>query len=209
MFFPRGARKAPLLVGALSRKPRWATAMAFCVLLAVALTPLVDWLSFRQGRWAGEPRPSSFEEWEQWTAGESPRPPQVNPNYDTTAKGVVFGLFPDRLQLGGKTIVGEAKLEEIKKEVASRRGGFVPTIELYDRDLQAADFSGADLRGVNLDGTVIRGANLMAARLDEASLGGAQLQGADLTFAQLQGADLSSRSYRALTLLRRSCRGPT
>ena len=60
-FFPRGVRKAPLVLGALSRKPRWAAAMAFCVLLAVALAPLVDWLSFQQGRWAGEPRPSSFE----------------------------------------------------------------------------------------------------------------------------------------------------
>ena len=43
-FFPRGVRKAPLVLGALSRKPRWATAMAFCVLLAVGLGPLVDWL---------------------------------------------------------------------------------------------------------------------------------------------------------------------
>ena len=31
-FFPRGVRKAPLVLGALSRKPRWATAIAFCVL---------------------------------------------------------------------------------------------------------------------------------------------------------------------------------
>jgi hypothetical protein len=29
-FFPRGLRKAPLVLGTLNRKPRWATAMAFC-----------------------------------------------------------------------------------------------------------------------------------------------------------------------------------
>jgi hypothetical protein len=60
-FFPRGARKAPLVLGALGPKPRWATVMAFCILLTVALAPAVEWLSFRQGRWAGEPRPSSFK----------------------------------------------------------------------------------------------------------------------------------------------------
>ena len=38
-FFPRGFSKAPLVLGALSRKPRWAAAMAFCVLLAVVLAP--------------------------------------------------------------------------------------------------------------------------------------------------------------------------
>ena len=76
-FFPRGVRKAPLVLGALSRKPRWATAMAFCVLLAVVLVPLVDWLSLQQGRWAGEPRPSSWQEWEQWMTGERPRSPKL------------------------------------------------------------------------------------------------------------------------------------
>ena len=67
-FFPRGVRKAPLVLGAFSRKLRWATAMAFCVVLAVALAPLVDWLSFKEGRWAGEPWPS-FKDW-RWWAGE-------------------------------------------------------------------------------------------------------------------------------------------
>src|SRR4029077_17664872 len=64
-FFPRGVRKAPLVLGALNRKPRWATAMAFCILLAVALIPLIDWLSFQQGRWAGEPQ-VAFATWRWW-----------------------------------------------------------------------------------------------------------------------------------------------
>ena len=90
--FPRGVRKAPLVLGALNRKPRWATATAFCLLLAVALTPLVDWLSFRQGRWAGEPRPSSVAEWGQWMEGTPPPSGKVSPNYAATANGVVFAV---------------------------------------------------------------------------------------------------------------------
>ncbi len=156
-FFPRGVRKAPLVLGALSRKPRWATAMAFCVLLAVALAPLVDWLSFQQGRWAGEPRPSPRRNGGSGWRGSRPVP-EVNPDYAATENGVVFGLFPDRLKLASETIVGEEKLEKTKKEIASRGGDFVPTIKLDGRDLQAADLSGADLRGVSLNDAAMQGA---------------------------------------------------
>ena len=169
-FFPRGVRKAPLVLGALSRKPRWATAVAFCVLLAVGLAPLVDWLSFRQGRWAGEPRPSSVKEWALWMGGEPSRLPDINPDYSRTANGVVFGLFPDRLKLASETIVGKEKLDKTEEEIASRGGDFVPTIKLDERDLQAADLSGTDLRGVSLNGAAIQGANLVATRLDGARL---------------------------------------
>jgi hypothetical protein len=62
-FFPRGVRNAPLVLGTLPRKRRWAAGMAFCVLLAAVMWPLSYWLSFREGRWAGEPRPASVAEW--------------------------------------------------------------------------------------------------------------------------------------------------
>ena len=199
-FFPRGVRKAPLVFGALGRKPRWATAMAFCALLAVALSPLVDWLSFRQGRWAGEPRPSSFQEWEQWIAGKRPPLPDANPDYDTTEKGVVFGLFPDRLELGDETIVGEKTLEETKKEMTSR-GDFVSTLKFDGRDLQAAVLRRADLRGVSLLEAVLRGADLKLARLDGATLIFAQLQGAVLSDADLQGAVLRLAQLQGADLL--------
>jgi uncharacterized protein YjbI with pentapeptide repeats len=197
-FYPGGLWKGPLVLGALDRKPRWA--MAFCVLLAVALAPLVEWLSFRQGRWAGEPRPSSFMEWRQWMAGERPPLPDVNPDYAATAKGVVFGWFPDRLQLISETIVGETKLEEIKKEIASRGGDFVPTIKLDGRDLQAAVLSGADLRGVSLNGAAMQGSELEDARLDGAACIGLILRGADLTRAQLQAAGLTNSQLQGANL---------
>jgi uncharacterized protein YjbI with pentapeptide repeats len=190
-FFPRGIKKAPLVLGALNRKPRWATAMAFCLLLAVALAPPVDWLSFQQGRWSGEPRPSSVAEWGWWMAGESTPLPQMNLDYyKATANGIVFGLFPDRLELANESIVGKEKLEKTKEEIASRGGDFVPTIKLDGRDLQAANLSGADLRGVSLDSAIVRGAHLGRARLDSALLYSAQLQGTELGDAQLQGANL-------------------
>jgi uncharacterized protein YjbI with pentapeptide repeats len=191
-FFPRGARKAPLVLGALSRKPRWATAMAFCALLAVGLVPLAYWLSFQQGRWAGEPRPSSIAEWGQWMAGKPPTLPEVGPDYAATEKGVVFGIFPDRLKLANETIVGEKTVEETKKEIISRGGDFVPTIKLDFRDLQAAVFVGADLREVSLNWAAMQGATLTLARLDGASLLSARLRGADLNGAQLQGDLLHS-----------------
>jgi Pentapeptide repeats (8 copies) len=165
-FFPRGARKAPLVLGSISRKPRWMAAMAFCVLLTIALAPLVDWLSFNEGRWAGEPTPSSSAEWGQWMAGSRPEFAESNPNYAATKNGVVFGLFPDRLNLLDETVVGEKLLDETKREMASRSGDFVPTIKLDRRDLQAAELSGADLRGVSLSDAAIQGANLHSARLE-------------------------------------------
>ena len=132
-FFPRGVRKAPLVLGALRPKPRWATAIVFCVLLAAGLSPLVHWLSFQQGRWAGEPRASSFKEWAQWMEGKPPPSPKIAPDYASTANGVVFGLFPDRLTiLPSEKIVDEELLEKTKKEIASRGGQYVPTIN-FDR----------------------------------------------------------------------------
>jgi uncharacterized protein YjbI with pentapeptide repeats len=199
-FFPRGLRKAPLVLGALSRKPRWATAMAFCVLLAVALAPLVDWLSFRQGHWAGEPWPSSIAEWQRWMAGRPAPFADVDPDYQATKNGVVFGWFPNRLKLANQTIVGKEKLEKTKEEIASRDGGFVPTIELDFRDLQAADLNGADLRGVSLNYAAIQGAVLFFARLDGARLEGARLRSANLARAQLQGGDLSGAELQGAFL---------
>ena len=211
-FFPRGVRKAPLMLGALGRKPRWVTAMAFCVVLAVVLAPLADWLSFRQGRWAGEPRASSFEEWRQWMAGAPPTLPDVNPDYAATEKDLVFGLFPDRLRLPDESIVGKERLEKTKEEIASRSGwrgeeDFVPTIRLDDRDLQAAELSGADLRGVSLSAAVMQGANLQRARLDGASLVGAHLRGAGLAQVQLKGSVLFGASLQGAYFWRAQLQG--
>jgi len=207
-FFPRGLRKAPLVLGALAHKPRWATAIAFCVLLAFGLFHLVDWLSFREGRWAGEPTPSSFKEWRGWMAGEPARLPEVNPDYSATEKGVVFGLFPDRLKLPNEPVVGKDRLEEIQKEIASRGGEFVSTRKFEGRDLQAADLRRADLRGVDLGFANLRGARLSGARLDAAQLLCAQpngacthLEGADLSFAQLQGALLPGAHLQGADLV--------
>jgi uncharacterized protein YjbI with pentapeptide repeats len=184
--------------------------MTSCVLLAVALTPLVDWLSFSEGRWAGEPKPLSFKEWSQWMAAMPPRIPDANPDYEATAKGMVFGLFPDRLFLPSETIVGEQKLEETKKEIASSGRGFVPTIDLSDRDLQAAELAGSDLRGVSLNGTRMEGADLSYSRLDgatfisttlrAATLEQASLRGAALDGAYLQGANLAYANLKGATL---------
>ena len=227
-FFPRGVRKAPLVLGALSRKRRWAAAMAFCVLLAVVLAPLVDWLSFQQGRWAGEPRPSSFLGWAPWMVGEPPWLPEGNSDYSATANGVVFGLFPDRLNLRNETIVGKEKLENAKEEIASRGGDFVPTVKVDGRDFQAADLSGADLRGVDLQDKDLRGADLSFARLDGARLPAKHalvvlgdrpfgLRGADLTYASLpytslegadlQGAELRFARLQGANLVRASLQG--
>jgi uncharacterized protein YjbI with pentapeptide repeats len=217
-FFPRGVRKAPLVLGAFSRKLRWVTAMAFCVALAVVLAPLVDWLSFGQGRWAGEPATPSFAEWARWMEGEPAPVPNVNPDYTATANGVVFGLFPDRLKLRDETIVSEQRIEETEKEMTSRGGDFVPTINLADRDLQAAVLAGADLRGVSLRGASMQGADLNAARfygarldvaaqLRRANLSSAKLQGTDLSSAQLQGADLSSAHLPGAKLVGADLRG--
>jgi uncharacterized protein YjbI with pentapeptide repeats len=225
-FFPRGVRKAPLVLGALNRKLRWATAMGFCILLAVALAPLVEWLSFQQGRWAGEPMASSFSEWQGWMAGVPPRFPEINPNYHATENGVVFGLFPDRLKLPEEPVVGEKTLEETKKEIDSRGGDFVPTRNFDGRDLQAAELSGADMRGVALRGAVINDADLSSTRLDGSHLepmyvGGnfvltqlngarlfeARLQGADLTEAQLRGAPLRGAQLQGANLSRAHLQG--
>jgi uncharacterized protein YjbI with pentapeptide repeats len=196
-FFPRGVRKAPLVLG-LNRKPRWAAAMTFCVLLAIALGPLAYWLSFSQGRWAGEPS-VSFREW-RWWSGEPPPIAKVDPDYAATADGVVFGLFPDRLNLDSETIVGEKTLKETKEEIASRGGDFVPTIKLDRRDLQAAVLGRADLRGVSLSLATMQGAFLFSTRLDGASLDNADLEGAVLVGAQLQGANLQLAKLQGANL---------
>jgi uncharacterized protein YjbI with pentapeptide repeats len=200
-FFPRGVRKAPLVLGALRPKPRWATAIVFCVLLAAGLSPLVHWLSFQQGRWAGERRASSFKEWAQWMEGKPPPSPKIAPDYASTANGVVFGLFPDRLTiLPSEKIVDEELLKKTKKEIASRGGQYVPTINFDHRDLQAADLSGADLRGVSLEEGVMRGAVLKFAQLEGALLVDGELQGADLWRAQLQGTELMGAQLQGADL---------
>jgi uncharacterized protein YjbI with pentapeptide repeats len=137
----------------------------------------VFWISFWEGRWAGEP-----------VIGRT--------NFAATSKGVLFGLFPDRLILTNETIVGDELLEKTKKEMSSRGGDFVPTVKLDGRDLQAADLSGADLRGVSLSEAAAQGVNVAGARLDGARLGNAGLEGAFLLSAQLRGAELGNATLQ-------------
>jgi uncharacterized protein YjbI with pentapeptide repeats len=165
-FYDSGIEK-PLLF--FSDRPGLRSGLALAANLGAIYVVL--WLSLGEGQWAGENQV--------WPA-----------NFAATEKGVVFGLFPDRLQLRDETIVGEKTLKETKEEIASRGGDFVPTIRLGGRDLQAAILSGADLRGVSLNSAAIQGADLSNTRLDGAHLKWANLQGADLKDAQLQGADL-------------------
>jgi hypothetical protein len=147
----------------------------------IVLVVFALWLAFWEGRWAGEP----------WIGRQ---------DFASTANGVLFGLFPDRLELANETIVGEEKLEKIKKEIASRGGDFVPTIKLDFRDLHAANLSGTDLRGVSLTEAAMQGANLVAARLDGAHLENARLEGAYLWSAQLQGASLVNAKLQGARL---------
>ena len=105
---------------------RWQTCCHATGLFAVV------WLSLWEGRWAGE----------DWIGRK---------DFTAKANGLVFGAFPDRLQLSNEIIVGEKLLAEKKKELRSRGGtGFVPTRNFDDRDFQAAVLRGADLRGVAL-----------------------------------------------------------
>ena len=147
----------------------------------LSLLVVVFWLSFLEGRWAGEP----------WIGRR---------DFASTANGVVFGLFPDRLKLNDETIVGEKTLKETMEEIASRRDDFVPTIKLDYRDLQAANLSGTDLRRVFLNRAAMQGANLQAGRLDGARLVDARLQGVVLSYANLQGADLTGAKLQGAYL---------
>jgi uncharacterized protein YjbI with pentapeptide repeats len=160
------------------RGSRWQVLVLAATFGLIAVVP---WLSLWQGRWAGEPGIGRTD-------------------FASTANGVVFGLFPDRLILASETIVGEKTLDETKKEIASRGGDFVPTIKFDKRDLQAADLSGADLRGVSLSQAVMGAANLVGARLDGARLDDAHLQGAYLYSAQLRGVELVNAKLQGARL---------
>ncbi len=98
-----------------------------------ALVAFAFWLTFWEGRWAGEE--PNLAEWRFfWKWGTNgllfieDSPEVLIPA--STANGMLFGLFPDRLKLASATIVGEERLEKTKKEIASRNGDFVPTIDL-------------------------------------------------------------------------------
>jgi len=157
-------------------RPKVSKPLAFAASLGLGC--VVFWLSLSEGRWAGEPRilQTNVREYRS--------------DFFSTRSGVVFGLFPDRLILRDETIVGDDQLEKTKKESASRGGDFVPTIKLDDRDLQAADLSGADFRGVSLSGARMVGAELEGTRLDGADLEWAKLWDANLSGVRLQGANL-------------------
>jgi uncharacterized protein YjbI with pentapeptide repeats len=198
VIYSRGVTRAPVMAGALGRRSRWLTVATVYTLVTLSLLPLACWLSLKEGRWAGEPWPS-FHQW-RWWAGEPLQFETGKPDYESTKNGVVFGLFPDRLILWNEILVGETRLEGIKKEIASRNGDFIPTINLEYRDLQGALLNDSDRRGVSFLAAAMQGATLSSTRLDGASLFTARLQGADLRNAQLQGADLSSAQLQGADL---------
>ena len=141
-------------------------------------------LSFYEGRWVGEP----------WIG---------RADFEARRAGVVFGLFPDRLNLANETIVGEALFKEKQAEASS--GGtkrFVPTRKFDGRNFVGANFAEADLRGVDLQGehTLLQGANFFSAQLQGVELYRAQLQGANLSGAQLQGVDLVLAQFQGASL---------
>jgi hypothetical protein len=144
------------------------------------LIGVVLWLSFWEGRWAGEP-----------IIGRT--------DFAATRNGVVFGLFRDRLRLVNEIVVGKDRFEATKNEIASRGGDFVPTRDFHQRDLQGAVLYGADLRGVDLGRAELRSANLAFAELD----------GASSYWADLQGRCLTGRNYGALTSGARTFVRPT
>jgi uncharacterized protein YjbI with pentapeptide repeats len=166
LVYVKDARGTPLLF-----RDRSPSLIKLALGVNFAVVACAFWLSFYEGRWAGEP-----------FIGRA--------NFAVTANGVLFGLFPDRLILVNETIVGDELLEKTKKEISSRGGDFVPTVKLDEYDLQAADLSGADLRGVSLSEAAMQGANLVGARLDGAILNNAQLEGANLRDAQARGIQL-------------------
>ena len=154
----------------------------------LGLFVVVGWLSFWEGRWAGEPLIGGTD-------------------FAATEKGIIFGLFPDRLKLPNELIVGKEKLDKTNEEIASRGGDFVPTINLDGRDLQAADLVGADLRGVKLTDAVVRGARLEYTQLDDADLIRVQLQDSNLFNARMRGADLSSAQLQGANLQQAQLQG--
>jgi uncharacterized protein YjbI with pentapeptide repeats len=165
----------PLLFRDRSRRLiTWALAGSFSVVACAV------WLSFWEGRWAGEP----------W----------IGRSKLDWRGGVVWGLFPDRLKLRNESIVGKTRFEDTNKDIASRGGDWFPTISLDDRDLQAADLNTADLRGVNLTNAIMLGANLEYAEFDDAGLSKVQLQRANLHNARLRGTDLSEAELQGANL---------
>ncbi len=167
----------------------WKTASLRTVAMVI-----VAWMTFWEGRWAGEDGPIRY----------LPRPHEAlagNDRYKATAHGT-FGAFPDRLWLVDEIIVGQALLEEKKKEQASRAGSynFVPTHKFDRRDLQAAMLQGSDLRGVALRSAQMQGADLTQAQMQGANLNLAQMQGADLSRSQMQGADLTQAHMQGADL---------
>jgi uncharacterized protein YjbI with pentapeptide repeats len=185
-FYESGIESRPFPVPGL-RLRSWLTPGSYACVFA-----LVFWLSLWEGRWAGEP----------WIG---------RTDLIATENGVIFGRFPDRLKLHDEIVVGESRVEEVKKESDARDGEFVPTRDFVKRDLQYVELPGADLRGVALGATEdgdeneaqsanLRGAKLHHARLDRARLDHVNLQAADLTESGLVGAHLIGARLQGASL---------
>ncbi len=214
----RGVTRFPIL--GLFRNDKEAN-WAFHAALRFSMMIVVSWMTLWEGRWAGEDGPIRYLQRAHETFPSNKR-------FEATQRGAVFwmlplGGFPDRLLLADEIIVGQALLEEKKKEAASRGGEvFVPTRIFDGRDLQAAVLRAADLRGVALrrkDGrpawlrgadlsrAQMQGANAAAAKLQDAMLYDAQMQGAKLSQAQMQGAMLSGAQLQGADLAWAQMRG--
>ena len=101
------------------------------------------------------------------------------------------------LDLRDKTLVARAPPDEIvalyigkdKTEYEALRD-HAEGLDLQDRDLRHANFTGAKLPKAKLFLVRLQGSDLGGAELQGSDLGGAELQGANLREAQLQGVNL-------------------
>jgi hypothetical protein len=186
LFFKYSGTTTPLLPFRARSKLRLAARGVTCL----AVVAFAFWLSVWEGRWAGEP-----------FIGRADVVGRLGLNFGATESGVVFGLFPDRLEVAREPIVGKEKHDKTQEEMASREGSIVPTIKFDHRDLQGANLSGADLRGVSLSWADMRGAVLVGADLDGAHLDSARIQSARLWSARLRGADLQGAQLQGADFL--------
>lgn len=181
--------------------------------MAAVLSVGVLWLSFFEGRWAGEPLCfDPLTDWRECWGREALGPPlvpfeedmgvPVRPGPVAPDRRLLLGLYSDRLSLPHEIVVGPALVDEARRqrESLNNPGAFVATRSmLAGRNFTAANFEGADLRGVDF-GDSARPSILRLANLARASLSGAQLQGADLEDADLSGADLKKTDLLGASL---------
>ena len=90
-------------------------------------------------------------------------------------------------------IFSQIKMRDLLNE--TRKGCFLPRINLRGMDLIGASLNGAHLKYANFAGAVLNGADLRGANLKHANFIGANLNGADLRGANLRGAQVKHADF--------------